>query len=712
MNLFNRKKINEEAEKISKNTYVSKKDALNLLRESNGKIIDGSITSFVKLRNVNKVYPNGIQAVYDFNLDVNPKEFVVIVGPSGCGKSTTLRMIAGLEDITTGYLFIDKVLANYLSSKDRNISMVFQSYALYPQMTVFDNIAFPLKMRTYPRPLIDEVLRDASEVKQIFNGNLFQVTQAIKEAHDPNRNKGSVKNYVSTYLKISNNASKTILDLKAKDTNELIAHKEEVLKAQDQIIADEMAKIKGEGKRVNDKFEFLDEKGQVIINDTKLSKEEIEQKVFWAASMLDLGPYLDRRPKELSGGQMQRVALGRAIVRNAKLFLMDEPLSNLDAKLRVSMRSEIVKLHEKIGATTIYVTHDQTEAMTMADKIVVMSKGWVQQIGSPSEIYSHPRNIFVATFIGSPAMNILPAVYDKGYVMLKDGFSFKLPENFNVSYKKFYEDKIKQCQEIIEILTRTNEDEAIRLLETLNENNLMENLGKVNSLINSLSDLKPMKEMAKTAIETLMTEAGKAESKKTLANLTFRKHVHDFIGSLKADIILPPNLLSILHSSVAFGDILKDGNKLTKDSEDKAQETLSYGGRKHEWFFEKWIKNYRMKKSANRKLVNPIENPLELTRNLLANFEKALIGPSKIKLGIRPELLKVGREEGETNVKILSNIVENLGNNLLVHGFFEDQEIIASSAASNEVSSHTEIDMHFNPKDVHIFDASSGSTIE
>ena len=224
-----------------------------------------NIQSFISLKNINKVYPNGFHAVYDFNLEIKEREFIVFVGPSGCGKSTTLRMIAGLEDITAGDLYIDQIYSNNLSPKDRDVAMVFQNYALYPHMSVYDNMAFGLKMRHMP-------------------------------------------------------------------------------------------------------------------------KEEIDERVTKAADILDLTPLLDRKPRQLSGGQMQRVALGRAIVRDAKMFLMDEPLSNLDAKLRVKMRSEIIKLHRLLKTTSIYVTHDQVEAMTMATRIVVMSKGYVQQIGTPEEI--------------------------------------------------------------------------------------------------------------------------------------------------------------------------------------------------------------------------------------------------------------------------------------------------------------------------------------
>ncbi len=248
----------------------------------------------VKLVNVNKVYDGGVHAVHDFSIDIADKEFIAFVGPSGCGKSTTLRMVAGLEEISYGELYIDDKLVNQTAPKDRDIAMVFQSYALYPQMTVYDNMAYALKLRKVP-------------------------------------------------------------------------------------------------------------------------KEEIDRRVREAAEILKLTPYLTRKPRALSGGQRQRVALGRSIVRRPKVFLMDEPLSNLDAKLRVAMRSEIVRIHNDVGATTIYVTHDQIEAMTMATRIVVMKDGFIQQIGKPNEIYHNPVNLFVAGFIGTPAMNFLYGTLEDGY---------------------------------------------------------------------------------------------------------------------------------------------------------------------------------------------------------------------------------------------------------------------------------------------------------
>ena len=280
----------------------------------------------LKFVNINKIYDNKVQAVFDFNLDVQDKEFIVFVGPSGCGKSTTLRMVAGLEEITSGELYINDRLVNDIAPKDRDIAMVFQSYALYPHMTVFDNMAFGLKLRKVP-------------------------------------------------------------------------------------------------------------------------KEEIEKRVNEAAAILGLEPYLNRRPKALSGGQRQRVALGRAIVRSPKVFLMDEPLSNLDAKLRVQMRSEIAKIHEKVGATTIYVTHDQTEAMTMASRIVIMKDGHIQQIGTPKEVYNYPANIFVGGFIGSPAMNFLRGKYIDGKFVIEADktqrrIEIEIPEELRLNIQGYENEEV------------------------------------------------------------------------------------------------------------------------------------------------------------------------------------------------------------------------------------------------------------------------------
>lgn len=292
----------------------------------------------VTLKNIRKIYPHtqkkkrkesekksnlkitaeGVVAVEDFNLEIADKEFIVLVGPSGCGKSTTLRMVAGLEEISSGELWIDGVKVNDVSPKERDIAMVFQSYALYPHMTVYENMAFSLKMR-------------------------------------------------------------------------------------------------------------------------KLPKEEIDRKVREAAAILDITQYLDRKPKALSGGQRQRVAIGRAIVRNPKVFLMDEPLSNLDAKLRNQMRTEIIKLRQRIDTTFLYVTHDQTEAMTLGDRIVIMRDGVVQQIGTPQEVFDYPANQFVAGFIGMPQMNFYEAELvreGERYAVLLEGAKIVLSEEKQKNLQK------------------------------------------------------------------------------------------------------------------------------------------------------------------------------------------------------------------------------------------------------------------------------------
>jgi len=264
----------------------------------------------LSLKDIVKKYPNGFVAVQEFNLDIADKEFIIFVGPSGCGKSTTLRMIAGLEEITEGELYIDGKMMNDVAPKDRDIAMVFQNYALYPHMSVYDNMAFGLKLR-------------------------------------------------------------------------------------------------------------------------KMPKAEIDKRVQEAAKILDIAHLLDRKPKALSGGQRQRVAMGRAIVREPKVFLMDEPLSNLDAKLRVQMRTEISKMHQRLQTTFIYVTHDQTEAMTLGTRIVVMKDGFIQQVDSPQNLYHQPNNLFVAGFMGSPQMNFINAMVEKGdgIRLTFSEYSIKLPES-------------------------------------------------------------------------------------------------------------------------------------------------------------------------------------------------------------------------------------------------------------------------------------------
>ena len=281
--------------------------------------------SSLKLEHICKKYPNGFEAVKDFNLEIADKEFVIFVGPSGCGKSTTLRMIAGLEEISEGTLKIDDKVVNDVEPKDRDIAMVFQNYALYPHMTVYDNMAFGLKLRKMPKDQIDKTVREAAKI-------------------------------------------------------------------------------------------------------------------------LDLEHLLDRKPKALSGGQRQRVAMGRAIVRDPKVFLMDEPLSNLDAKLRVQMRTEISKLHDRLGATIIYVTHDQTEAMTLGTRIVVMKDGVIQQADTPQNLYNAPDNLFVAGFIGSPQMNFIDVEVKKEgneVYLVKGNLKLHLPAGkAKVLLDKGYEGKV------------------------------------------------------------------------------------------------------------------------------------------------------------------------------------------------------------------------------------------------------------------------------
>ena len=295
----------------------------------------------LSLRHIQKIYDNQVHVVKDFNLEIEDKEFIVFVGPSGCGKSTTLRMIAGLEEISGGDLMIDGTRMNDVPAKSRNIAMVFQNYALYPHMSVYDNMAFGLKMQ-------------------------------------------------------------------------------------------------------------------------KIDKKIIDERVSWAAQILGLRDYLQRKPGALSGGQRQRVALGRAIVREAGVFLMDEPLSNLDAKLRVQMRAEISKLHQKLNTTMIYVTHDQTEAMTMATRIVIMKDGIIQQVGAPKAVYNQPANMFVAGFIGSPAMNFIRGTID-GDQFITETLKLKIPaDKLAALQKQDYQHKaVVMGIRPEDILTETQQENCV-----------------------------------------------------------------------------------------------------------------------------------------------------------------------------------------------------------------------------------------------------------
>ena len=407
-------------------------------------------------KNLNKIYNNDVQAVFDFSLDIKDKEFIVFVGPSGCGKSTTLRMVAGLEDITTGELYIDNVLVNSVEPKDRNIAMVFQNYALYPHMTVYDNMAFALKLRKIPCPVYNE----SEEAKKLIEENALLVKEANalrRKAKKQKEDKDMLEEASKKYDQVIAN-DKTIKEMLEKDhAIGIWEEKIKELEGRKKVINTEIKKfqkclakggyepdiVKALEDAVSQREKQLEELEKEIEHykttevplfaSRKLTRYEMDIEVNRAAKILDLERYLLRKPAALSGGQRQRVALGRAIVRNPKVFLMDEPLSNLDAKLRVQTRSEIINIHKRVNATTIYVTHDQTEAMTMADRIVVMKDGYIQQIDTPYDIYYNPNNIFVASFIGNPPMNFLNGKFDGKCVVLdskdeKEHVSFKLNE--------------------------------------------------------------------------------------------------------------------------------------------------------------------------------------------------------------------------------------------------------------------------------------------
>ena len=439
----------------------------------------GEQQAFLSLQNVEKIYPNGEKAVYNFNLDIEKNEFLVIVGPSGCGKSTTLRMIAGLEDISAGDIFLEGDLLNYKPCKDRRMAIVFQSYALYPQMKVFENIAFPLTINRYEAPVINECLQSCGMLRELLRRTdapkLFETLSRVLNGKGKAAEKAeSLAEVFDVTFECAKRLAGLCRAYKRQTEEQLLAQKEQIFAQWDaQIGAWETAAraaLEKKGVRVDEQARELDENGAVRMQMRRLTPYEIKVKVYETADKLDLTPYLDKLPKELSGGQMQRVALGRAIVKNVPIFLMDEPLSNLDAKLRLTMRSEIVKLHNRIHATTIYVTHDQTEAMTMATRIVVMSKGFVQQIGSPEVIYNDPANIFVARFIGSPSMNVFTAKYDRKTSEFCFGdVRIAADKDFARRCREFYEAKARELEALAENFDQAAYESMLKLLSVTGE---------------------------------------------------------------------------------------------------------------------------------------------------------------------------------------------------------------------------------------------------
>ena len=390
-------------------------------------------------KNVNKIYPNNVQAVFDFNLDIDDKEFVVFVGPSGCGKSTTLRMVAGLEEISSGEIYIDDVLINDVPAKNRNIAMVFQNYALYPHMTVFENMAFSLQLRKDLFPVYEITDQEGfnKAVDDLYQEYASKEEAGVNSLKEKKASKDEIKDFV-----YRNRLARDFEVAKAREkfeTRVMTYDHDKVEELEKQLKNTENPEEKAE---ISAKIEKIRaELNMPAFEYRKYTKQEINSKVVAVAETIGLEQYLKRKPGALSGGQRQRVALGRAIVRNPKVFLMDEPLSNLDAKLRVQMRTEISKLYQDLGVTVIYVTHDQTEAMTMATKIVCMKDGRIQQIGSPKELFNTPNNLFVAGFIGSPAMNFINGSFDGKNLVFEEGdVKIKLNKN-QIDLLKNYEGK-------------------------------------------------------------------------------------------------------------------------------------------------------------------------------------------------------------------------------------------------------------------------------
>jgi len=550
--------------------------------------------SYISLQHINKIYSNRIQAVYDFNLEINKHDFIVFVGPSGCGKSTTLRMIAGLEDITSGDLYIDGVYANALEPKDRDISMVFQSYALYPHMTVYNNMAFGLKMRHVP---IDEI-----------------------------------------------------------------------------------------NERVNK-----------------------------AAKILEIEKYLDRKPRALSGGQCQRVALGRAIVRNSKVFLMDEPLSNLDAKLRVQMRSEIVKLHEELGATTIYVTHDQTEAMTMANRIVVLKDGYIQQVGTPKEIYNKPNNVFVATFIGSPAMNILSAKYENDTLYLNNGYTIDIKNKKGI-IKQFYLNEIELLKNKKEDLTKWLDNEEEKILLKDNEykkikNELNSNLDQIELIESELNEEKTNK-LLKEAIGKLDEENKLLEEDKKLIVRTFyeKRRIKEQISLRKKNIAFYEEKIKGFNFDL---DRLKDSNYVNKKEEEKE----NYKARNLDLI--DLVNTYKSKNILSNypSIIDEFNKKSEQIDKKIKEIEEIINkGTNEVLFGIRPE--DIGQKGFKNNIEYESSYFENkvtiaelLGNEYYIHALIGKDKLIAKVNANQDIKQNDSIYLSFDLNKFHLFDKESKKLI-
>ncbi len=480
----------------------------------------------VRLDKVGKIYSNGFKAVHNFNLEIQPKEFVAFLGPSGCGKTTILRMIAGLEYISEGELSSNGVVLNAAKPSERSIAMVFQNYALYPYMNVYNNIAFGLKLKTTSNPLTLQYSRILKELKKPGSNEIANLKHLIFMLKNPLQDerkelKKEIKKLKkvdrkSTIIPKLKNQLKILKEEAAKQANdnqsqiektiEKINSINEINKSPNHLLDKEIKELQKQDSSKNQKkleskikeMDKLKEEHKKLIKNIK--EKMIESMILWNHSipervrriteMIGIDNYLHSKPMELSGGQRQRVALARSISRDADIFLYDEPLSNLDAKLRVTMRVEVRKLHDMLGSISIYVTHDQVEAMSMADKIVVINKGYIQQVGTPKEMFDSPANLFVATFIGTPSINKLEATLTKtGTLKIKNiKFEFNAIKERAQDIKKHYGKNVFLCfrPQDIELAKKANSKAANQITGKVI---IKEMLGYEHSLVIQTKDL-------------------------------------------------------------------------------------------------------------------------------------------------------------------------------------------------------------------------------
>ncbi|VEU59283.1 ATP-binding cassette domain-containing protein [Mesomycoplasma neurolyticum] len=551
----------------------------------------------LELKNINKIYPNGFQAIFKTNLVVKKGEFVSLLGPSGCGKSTTLRIIAGLEEANQGEIYINGINVTHSEPAARNLTMVFQNYALFPHLSVKQNIAFGLKANNIK--LLDDgkiwhqINNKKNQIAEI-NWKIQNIQMLSKHKKDLQKFETNKINFKDKYQQIiKNNETKKRENEFFKLLSKITFLEENIEFQKNKIeyftnIKDQIFNLKNERKQVKNEIQKIKQK--IIKLNHKQKKDIINQKVETSARVLNLDFYLNRKPSELSGGQRQRVALGRSIVNNPVLFLMDEPLSNLDAQLRATMRHEIRKLHEKINSGTIYVTHDQVEAMTMSDKLAVMEDGFILQIASPKEIYKNPSCLFVASFVGSPAMNFIKGVYKNKKFVSLDNLEINLP-----LYKTKY---LKEDQEITLGIRPTDFSIDYNVYDAYDSK--LKVIIKAKELLGNEIQYKALIENTKSEITFISSSYNdyKIEQKIEIYIISSRIHLFDTKSTITLTSQLNLETINLLENWLNSNSKIQVRRQILKNSKNKNAKTKLL----------KKVKNYILSISKKRKEIKNNEN--------------------------------------------------------------------------------------------------------